>query len=308
MISTKNSLLCFFLLMIFPLHAQTEKVFMSGCGWQQVVLLDKATKQVEWSSDLAADEDCENITLTSGGNLLIAYKKGAKLINAQHQTIWDYPLEEPGELFAATQLPDGGFLLAHSGHPAKIIELDKKGQLHKTISFDTEVKGLHGQMRQLIKSKAGTYIFPIMAKGEVVELDSNGKEILRFKVEGNPFSVLEMKNGNLLVSCGDAHSFWEVERHSGKPIKKTGKNDVEGISLNFVAQIIETRNNTKLVCNWNGHVKGKEAEQPTLIEIDDNDQPIWQIYEGNGIGRISCVFQVDAEKVKEYKYKNIKLK
>jgi hypothetical protein len=48
-----------------------------------------------------------------------------------------------------------------------------------------------------------------------------------------------MKNGNLLVSCGDAHSLIEVERHTGKQIRKTGQNDIDGIKLNFVAQVVE---------------------------------------------------------------------
>jgi hypothetical protein len=289
-----------FLILLFfvsgNIFGQTGKVFVSGCNWLQVALVDKQTKQIEWSYELQPGEDCENVSLTKKGDLLIAYGKGAKLINADHETIWDYPVEPRSELFSATQLPDGGFLLAYSGTPAKIVELDKKGRTRKTISFDTEVTKLHAQLRQVIKSKKGTYLIPVMGKGEVVELDKRGNEILRFKVEGNPFSVLEMKNGNLLVSCGDAHSLIEVERHSGTQIRKTSQNDIDGVKLTFVAQIAELENNNKLICNWNGHAKGKDAEQPTLIEIDKDNQLVWHLNEGNGIGKVSCVFPVQDEK------------
>jgi len=291
-----NKFLVFLFFVGTNIFGQTGKVFVSGCNWLQVALVDIQTKQIEWSYELQKGEDCENVSLTKNGNLLIAYGRGAKLINPDHEVIWDYAVEGKSELFSATQLSDGGFLLAYSGSPAKIVELDKKGRPRKTISFDTEVTNLHAQLRQVIKSKKGTYLIPVMGKGEVVELDKRGKEILRFKVEGNPFSVLEMKNGNLLVSCGDAHSMIEVERHTGKQIRKTGQNDISEIKLNFVAQIVELENNNKLICNWNGHAKGKEAEQPTLIEIDKNNQLVWFLDEVNGIGKVSCVFPVQDEK------------
>ncbi len=294
-----------FLFFLLPcsLWAQ-DKIFISGCGWEQVVLIDKNTKQIEWSYDLQKGDDCENITLTKNGDLLISYKNGAKLINAKKEIIWDYKLEEKGELYTATQMSNGGFLLAHSGSPAKIIELDKKGKVVKTLSFDTGVESLHGQLRLLIKAKNGNYLFPIMGKGEVVELNPDGKEIMRFKVDGNPFSIVELKNGNLLVSCGDAHSALEVERNTGKLIRKLGQKDIEGISLNFVAQIVELNNTNKLVCNWNGHAKGEDLKQPALIEITPANQQVWQLSEGNGIGRISCVFPVenkDQKKISQYK-------
>ncbi len=294
-----------FLLLPCSLLAQ-DKIFISGCGWQQVVLIDKNTKQIEWTYDLEKSDDCENITLTKDGNLLISYKKGAKLINAKKEVIWDYKLEEKGELYAATQMPNGGFLLAHSGSPAKIIELNKKGKEVKKLSFETGVESLHGQMRQLIKAKNGNYLFPVMAKGEVVEISPEGEEVMRFKVEGNPFSIVELKNGNLLIACGDAHSALEVERKTGQLIRKIGQKDIEGIRLNFVAQIVELDNNNLLICNWNGHAKGEDGNQPALIEITQDNKLMWQLSEGNGIGRISCVFPVknkDLKKSSEYKNK-----
>ena len=288
-----------FILLFFPLFTYSQsgsKVFVSGSGWLQVALIDKGTKQIEWSYDLNATDDCETVSLTTEGYILISYKSGAKLIDKHKKIIWDYPLESKGELFSAIQLNDGGYLLAHSGSPAKLIELDRKGKVRKTLTFDTEVTNLHGQFRQVIKTKQGTYLIPIMSKGEVVELDKKGKEILRFKVEGNPFSVLELKNGHLLVSCGDAHCAIEVERHTGTFVRKIDRTDVEGIRFNFIAQIAELNNGNLLICNWNGHVRGEEAKQPTLVEIDQQNRLIRQWNEGDGIGRISCMYPVEDTK------------
>jgi hypothetical protein len=288
------------IMLFFPLYAfaqLSEHIFVSGSGWLQIALIDKATKQIEWQYDLNATDDCETVSLTAEGHVLIAYKTGAKLMDYDKKAIWDYRMESKGELFSAIQLNDGGYLLAHSGTPAKLIELDKKGKVRKTIEFDTGVENLHGQMRQVTKTKQGTYLFPIMSKGEVVELDKKGKEILRFKVEGNPFSALELRNGNLLVSCGDAHCAIEVERHSGKFVRKIDRTAVEGVSLNFVAQIVELNNGHLLICNWNGHANREEAKQPALIEIDQHNHLVWQLEEGNGVGRISCVYPVEKPKI-----------
>lgn len=122
---------------------------------------------------------------------------------------------------------------------------------------------------------------------------------------GKQYGIMRWKPGvnfflppNFLmgVSCGDAHSLIKLERHTGKQIRKTGQNDINGVKLNFVAQVVELENNNKLICNWNGHAKGKDAEQPTLIEIDKDNQLAWYLNEGNGIGKVSCVFPAQDEK------------
>lgn len=294
----KNTFILFSFLLTCSIHAQ-DKIFISGCNWSKVALLDKKTKAIEWSYDLAPNDECENISLTKDGNLLFSYKKGAKLIKPNKEVIWDYKVEG-GELFTATQLKDGGYLLAHSGKPAKIIELNKKGEIRRTIEFDTEVASIHGQFRQIIKSKKGTYLIPIMAKSEVVEIDKNGKELLRFKAEGNLFSIIELKNGNLMVGCGDAHCVLEVERETGKIVNKI--TEINGAKLNFIAEIIELNNGNLLICNWNGHAKGEDRKEPILLEIDNNKNIVWQISEGNDIGKISCAHPVyNAKKVINFK-------
>jgi hypothetical protein len=300
-----NKFLFILLLISSTVAAQNDKFFVSGCGWLQVALVDRNTKQIEWTYDLMPGEDCENITLTRKGDLLISYGRGAKLISSEGKTIWDYPVDGGSELFSAIQLADGGFLLAHSGHPAKMVELDKKGRTRKIVAFDTDIENRHAQIRQVIKSSEGTYLIPLMGKGEVVELDQKGNELLRFKVEGNPFSVLELNNGNILVSCGDAHIAMEVERKTGKPVGTIRRNEFDGVLLNFVAQIVETENNTRLICNWNGHARGKDAEQPALLEVNNENRLVWSLEEGAGIGRISCVYPVsDNKHISRYIAKN----
>lgn len=60
---------------------------------------------------------------------------------------------------------------ATCGHPARLIELNAKGAVKNEVEFETGIPSVHGQFRQAIKSKKGTYIVPLMGKSAVVELD-----------------------------------------------------------------------------------------------------------------------------------------
>ena len=55
------------------------------------------------------------------------------------------------ELFTATQLNSGGYFLAICGHPARIVELDSQGNPLKEIQFETGIKRVHNQFRQIEK-------------------------------------------------------------------------------------------------------------------------------------------------------------
>lgn len=280
----------FVLLMCGSLCAPAQKkLLLGGSGWNKIVLLDKKSKQVEWTHKLSPGDECNCVAYTKKGQILYAYRKGAKLITKDERTIWDYPVEGKGELHTASVLPDGGFLLGITGKPARIVELDKHGKVRKEITYDTQINSLHGQFRQIRKSRKGTYLVPLMARHQVVELDADGKEIQTYQAEGNTFAVLELKNGNLLISCGDAHSFLEVDRKTGELVKKIKQNDIEGVALQFVAEIAEVKNHF-IVCNWAGHSSVKD--QPSVFELDANGKMVWSLCDGKNVRNISAVCPV----------------
>lgn len=280
----------FVLLMCGSLCAPAQKkLLLGGSGWNKIVLLDKKSKQVEWTHKLSPGDECNCVAYTKKGQILYAYRKGAKLITKDERTIWDYPVEGKGELHTASVLPDGGFLLGITGKPARIVELDKHGKVRKEITYDTQINSLHGQFRQIRKSRKGTYLLPLMARHQVVELDADGKEIQTYQAEGNTFAVLELKNGNLLISCGDAHSFLEVDRKTGELVKKIKQNDIEGVALQFVAEIAEVKKHF-IVCNWAGHSSVKD--QPSVFELDADGKMVWSLCDGKNVRNISAVYPV----------------
>lgn len=54
-----------------------------AAGWlwmEKIVVLDKNSGTIEWEHALASQEDCNDVELTRGGNILYAYRGGARLI------------------------------------------------------------------------------------------------------------------------------------------------------------------------------------------------------------------------------------
>ncbi len=179
-------------------------------------------------------------------------------------------------------------MLAICGNPSRLVLLDKAGKLEKEQAFDTNIKGIHSQFRQIAKTAQDTYLIPLMGKGCVLELDRDLQILKSIPTGGNPFSVKVLADGNWLVACGDGHKFVEVDPSKGQVVKTVSSEDIAGASLLFVAELIRYENGNTLIANWNGHTKDKT--QPLLLEIDSSNQLVWRLPLRDDIKNISSVF------------------
>lgn len=287
----KSGLYYLFILLITGIDClraySSEKLLVSGCGWKQVAILDKKTGQIEWSHPLNDGEDCNDVEVTKEGNILYAYTSGARLITRTQQIIWDFKSRKGEELFTATQLPTGNYLVAICGTPSRIIELNPEGKTVSELLFDTSITGVHDQFRQIVKTRQHTYLIPLMGKGEVIEMDAEKKILNQIPCGGNPFAIQILPNDNWLVSCGDAHNFVEIDPVRKQVIRKVASDDIQGASLLFVAELVRYANGHTLISNWNGHSQDKT--QPLLLEIDTDHQIVWQLPRHPDIVNISTV-------------------
>jgi len=290
----KNLKFNFLLIFLFTISISAvaqQKLLVGGSGWGQVAILDKTTGEIEWSHGLDKGTECNDTEITREGNILIGYKKGAKLINKDQKVIWDFKAEPGQELFTATQLPNGNYFLAACAHPARFITLNKKGKKISEQNYDFNIKNAHGQFRQVLPTKNNTIIIPVLGKGEVIEINKKSKVIKRIKVGGNPFSVKVMPDGNWIVACGDAHKFVIIDPKKQEIVKSILDSDVEKVSLNFVAEPHILKNGNILFANWNGHAKDKT--QPKIIEINPENEVVWTLPHNEKIKNISTVNFVD---------------
>lgn len=273
----------------FSRSYKKEKLLIAGCGWRQIAVVDKQTGRMEWEHFIGKGEDCNDVELTKEKNILYAYTSGARLITPSQQIVWDYRVKaKEEELFTATQLPSGGYLLAICGHPARVVELDRKGNVLKEVRFETGIERVHNQFRQIEKTTRGTYLIPLFAIGSLIEIDAEGKVLNQIQIDGTLFSVKQLKKNKLLVACGDGHKWVEVDTRSWQVIRTVSSDDVPGVALLFVAEPYRLPNGNTLICNWNGHSKDKS--QPKMIEVDRKSRVKWQLIDHGAIKNISAVY------------------
>lgn len=283
------SLLYFFLAVCLTSYSQKyEKLLIGGCSWSKIAIIDKSTGQIEWEHKFTNREDCNDLQMTSEGNVLYAYNRGARLVTMNHEVLWDFKVNKGEELFTARQLRNGKYFLAMCGHPSRIVELDKKGKVIKEKTFETGIKSIHGQFRQIAIKKKGGYVIPLMGKGEVIETDKKMNVLKRIKCGGNPFSVLLTTDGYWIVSCGDGHKLVIVDPKKEQIVEIIDSSSLRTVKMNFVAEAIKYDNGNILFSNWNGHSKDKT--QPLLVEFDEGKNVVWTLYPSKEISNISAVY------------------
>lgn len=274
--------------MTFRVAAQ-DKLLVAGSGNPYVLLVDKQTGKVEWKHALEKGEECNTVALTRKGEVLYSYKRGAKLVTWDHQVVWDYQTPDKTELQSATLLRNGGVLLGICGDPARFIELDKNGKKVNEVLLDLDIEKPHSQFRQVFQLRNKNYLIPVMAKQKILEVTRKGKFVAEHQIGGKAFSSLELKDGNLLLPCGDGHYYMVIDRRTGKELKRVTANDIPGVSLLFVGQIAQLENQNLLICNWYGHTKDVTVDEPQLIEVDKDGKEVWRLHDKKNVGKISAV-------------------
>lgn len=265
----------------------SEKLLIGGCGWDKVAIVDKKSNAIEWTHQLQKGDDCNDVEITKAGNVLYAYKGGARLITRNQDVIWDFKVEKGQELYTATELPSGEYLLAVCAIPSRIITLNSKGEKTKELNFDSGITKVHSQFRQILPTRENTYLIPLMGRGEVIELTQTGEVIRRVTVGGNPFSVKLLPDGNWLVACGDAHKLVIADPNRQLVKETVSALDLTDVSLLFVAEVLNYNNGNVLIANWNGHSKDKS--QPKLVEINAKSRLVWKLLPKEAITNISAV-------------------
>lgn len=277
-------------LLLTGCQQKTERLLLGGSGWNKIVIVDKDTKKITWEHPLEEGWECNSVAVTAEGNILFSYGKGAKLITIDHKELWNIPAPEGCEMQTAKVLPDGNYLLACCGTPARIMEVDAKGNVLTTVDYETDIEHSHAQFRQISKNKRGNYLIPLFTTSDVREVSPEGTLVKSVKVGGTPFSVSELENGNYLVACGDGHSYVELNYDKGEVVRQVNANDIEGAKLFFVAQLLPTAKGTTYICNWQGH-DGEAASMnyPQLLEVDQSGKMVWSLNDNSTFGMISAI-------------------
>lgn len=255
-------------------QAQNEQFIVAGCGLNKVAVINRAG-DILWSAPVS-NSDCNDAQVTNEGNVLYVNGLGAHLIGRDKKVIWSQMAKANEEIHSAFQQKNGEYVLAFSGHPARIVELSKSGDIVKEVKFETGVENVHSQFRQVSKTKSGNYVVPIVATGVIFELDGDGELLRKIDVGGTPFQVNVISKKEWLVAGGDGNYIATVDVKSGEVVRKFEKSDVEGCRLLFVGEAHVLKNGNVLFANWSGHNRNDEP-QPMIAEINDDNELVWSL-------------------------------
>lgn len=243
--------------------------------------------RVEWRLPCGPIHD---LHLLPDGHLL--YQDGWTRIvelDADRTPVWEYDAKRNGnadrgvEIHAFQRLPDGVTMIVESG-PARIIEVDRRGNVLREVKLVVDAPSVHSDTRNARKTAAGTYLVAHEKDGVVREYDAAGKVVWEFDVplEGprtgghgpealgdQVYSAVRLASGNTLIGTGNGHSVLEVTPAKAV-VWKLGQRDLPGITLAWVTQVERLPSgNTRLV---NCHAG---PDNPQIIEVTPAKQVVW---------------------------------
>ena len=257
-----------------------------------------ADGSVEWEIKVGAIHDA---SVLPNGNVL--FQQGWTRIvevTPDKQPVWEYDAAKMNgnaskrvEVHAFQRLPDGLTMLAESG-PARIIEVDKAGKLHREIKLKVNHPNPHSDTRLVRKITNGNYLVAHESDGFVREYNSTGAIVWEFEIPlfGKPrkaghgpeafgnsvFSATRLANGNTLIGSGNGHSVLEVTP-TKEIIWKIEQNDLPGITLAWVTRVERLANgNTRL---GNCHAG---PDNPQFIEVTPEKKVVWTFKDWKSFG------------------------
>jgi hypothetical protein len=232
---------------------------------------------IEWKYDvLALGGEANDAWLLPSGDVVFAYKTGAREMTLAKQTVWDYRAPAGSEVHSCQPLPDGNFLIgeAHDAGVGFLREVNATGQVVSTVTLN--VPGgiaAHGQFREVRKTNQGTYLVTYLQLNQAMEFDAGGKLLVTYPC--GSFVAVRLPDAHTLIACGDAHRVIEVDA-ANQIVWEVDENDVPGNKLGFAAGLQRLPNGNTLICNWPGHF-AVDPHQPQAFELTRDKKVVWEL-------------------------------
>jgi hypothetical protein len=221
--------------------------------------------------------DC---TLLSNGNVIFTSRFGAAEVTPDKMVVWQYFAPDNAEIHSLQALGLDRVLLVQNGAPAKALTINKvTNSVEKTFIVPVaKPDNVHGQLRRVRMTAAGTYLVAHMDMNAVTEYDEAGKVL--WSVEAlSPWSAVRLKSGNTLISSNkgfvrevrpDRTIAWEFNRDDAQKL---------GYDLHNVQEVTRLDNGNTIVTNWvAGGVKPQDwPETVQVLEITPDKKVAWAL-------------------------------
>jgi len=257
---------------------------------QGKVFIISKTGKMEWEYPA---ENCNDIWILPGGNLLFNTGKGVKEVNRKKEIIFSY--ESNSEIYACQRLSNGNTFIGEC-NSGRLLEVNQQGKIVKEIKLLPDgTDGGHFYMRNARKLNNGHYLVAHYGLDKVCEYDSIGKKIMEIPITGGPHSVIRLPEGNTLIACSDHNGdpgVVEADKN-GKIVWQLTKDELPGLQLKFMTGMQCLSNGNLVLTNWLGHNQFGKA--PHAFEITRGKKVVWVYNDFTILKTMSSIQLVDED-------------
>ena len=264
-----------------------HSVVLQGNG--KLVIL-AADGSVQWEKPWKGIHDIHVLT---NGNIMVQQgsDKVVEIDRNSKQIVWQYDSSKLNgnegkkiEVHSFQPLENGNVMIAETT-AKRIIEVNRAGEIQKTIDLKVNNPHPHTDTRLVRKLASGNYLVCHEGDGCIREYDGKSGDIVweyevpMFGREAAPghgpesfgnkaFAAIRLSNGNTLIATGNGHSVIEVTS-SKEIVWKVEQNDLPDITLAWVTTLEVLENGNYVVGNCHAG-----PDNPLLIEINPKTKAV----------------------------------
>ena len=228
---------------------------------------------------------CQDAWMLENGDVLVTETVGITKYDKIGKVLMRYTAKDKkNEVHSCQPLPNGRTLIAESG-PARLLELDAKGKIVKTIPLkDVKFNNPHLHMRGARKNKKGEYGIIASGQMQVIILNADGttKKIIDMqklleKIKHRCTHGLAMlDDGNILVSTSYGSCFVELDP-KGKVVWSLTPQDVPKLELKYASGMQRLANGNTICTAYGGKYP--------IFEVTPDNKIVWKIAANKEIGQ-----------------------
>ena len=263
-----------------------HRVLVQGNGKLAIV---EPSGETSWEMDWGGIHDIHRLP---NGHILVQQGGAAiaEINPATKQVVWTYDSAKHNgndgkrvEVHAFQPLPGGNLMIAESG-PARIIEINREGEIQHSISLVVENPHPHTDTRLARKLPNGNYLVCHEGDGKVREYNHSGEIVWEYEVPmfgkeargghgleafGNKcFAALRLPNGNTLIATGNGHSVIEVTP-AKKVVWELHQDNLPGIRFAWVTTLEVLPNGNYVIGNCHAG-----PDNPLLVEVEPKTKKV----------------------------------
>jgi hypothetical protein len=271
-----------------PVSGPPTHVLAGDYEKKRLGLVEVATKKLQWEIPL---RDIHDLWVLPNDHILTQTNWTRVIeLDAKQNVIWSYDAATMNgnagkrvEVHAFQRLPNGRTMIAESG-PGRIIEVDRKGRIHREVKLKIDKPDPHRDTRLVRKLANGHYLVCHEGDAAVREYDAKGHVTWEYAVkaaDGTPaavYSASRLPNENTLIGCGNGHRVIEVDK-SGRLVWALEERDLPGVKLAWVTMTERRPNGNTFIVNCHAG-----PDQPQLLEVTRDKKIAWSYLDFQNFG------------------------